>query len=459
MMISPIIIARLAIVLFNTMVLASYFVNLDISSHILTVTLIALLIFCFIAFILFKSKTAAAEIVHNLQLSIFIVLLFFCVLELAARISPSIIPAGIKNYLKSEDRQATKVEYLDRNPYVIVKPDVLVRSTGYRGLDNQFTYEWKTDKRGFKNLPELVEIKKYKAVAVGDSFTECMGVATNKTWPSLLSRYGYPTYNLGVQSYAPSQFEGVFRLYGSQFKTEYVIIGYTGGIYIRESIMWGAESLADRNAVRQFVRSRPDTYLIAEIRRQATYVPSAIYLLIRSNLVAIMYDLIDMGRSQTPPEFDRRFIPYEKEILAVGSSNDLKRISDIDTYRKEWEKTLSSFLKIQEMSSRIGAKTIIIYFPHRGETYYEKAMKKRLPDIYFEKHERDLIKNFAEKHGIIFIDVSPAVIAYVNRLGSDVPFQKYPYLEIDGHMSETGQAIVAQEIRRFFERTSSEESN
>ena len=440
------IIVRLVIILFNAAVLTMYLAFMDIDSRLLSGTLFFLLAFCFLTLLFLKSGKPSVVILHNFQLSIGVILFFFCAFD-PHQVHPSLVPVPVRYFLNRYG-QAEYVEYLDKNPYILIKPGVIVRSSGYRGSNDQFVYEWKTDRKGFKNLPEFENLKKYKATAVGDSFTEGMGVATEKTWTTLLSKSGYPTYNLGVQSYAPSQFEGVFSIYGPQCSAEYVLIGYTGGIYVREAMLWGAENLKDKESVRQYIRSKPAVSLLDEIRHSAKYLPSAIFLFSRYTVKQLFSQ--EGKVKQTPATFDKRFLPYKHEILSVGSEKDLKRINDLSLHKREWERTLSAFLKIKESALAIGAKTVIIYFPHRGEMYYEKAMARPLPPIYFEQHERELMRAFAEKNGMGFIDISPAILNYIHRLPLDRSYKDYPYLEIDGHLSDVGNFLAAQEIKNYF---------
>jgi len=83
--------------------------------------------------------------------------------------------------------------------------------------------------------------------------------------------------------------------------------------------------------------------------------------------------------------------------------------------------------------------------------YYEKAMGRPLPPKYYEQYERDLIKAFAEKNGIDFIDISPKILSYMHRLPLERSYKEYPYLEIDGHLSDVGNFLTAQEIKGYFE--------
>lgn len=98
----------------------------------------------------------------------------------------------------------SSVEFLDRLPYVKFKPNVYVLSQGYRGDD--FTYEWFTDDFGFKNKNlDLIETN-FDFIALGESFTEGMGVTIDNTWTSIIKKKSnLKIYNAGVQGYSPSQ--------------------------------------------------------------------------------------------------------------------------------------------------------------------------------------------------------------------------------------------------------------
>lgn len=125
------------------------------------------------------------------------------------------------------------LDYLDKNPWIKFKPNIEVdiKPIAYRGDD--FNYSWKTDSLGFKNREDLANLGEYTSVAIGDSAVEAMGVPVDKTWSSLLTNLGFPTYNLGVQGYSPQQITASLKEYGSNFETKYVIYGYTVGFESR----------------------------------------------------------------------------------------------------------------------------------------------------------------------------------------------------------------------------------
>jgi hypothetical protein len=371
-----------------------------------------------------------------------IIIIFFCIIE-SLRFFPSILPLQIRTYLQTEDTvniRKTVLEYLKESPYVKFKPNTIVRSQGYRGTKEQFVYEWKTDKTGFKNLDKVANAKNIEVVALGDSFTEGMGVATQDAWPSLLTESGYITYNLGVQGYAPTQMEGSFQQYGLKLKPKYVIIGYCSTTYDREASFFDINNVIGNKTFTGGISSIAER----EIRNQTKQVTTAIYLLLRQQLVNqiqtknwahIQY------RSKTSLSNK-----YNAEICRV----DLKKI-DISSVEssKEWQKTLEAFSNIKKMAEGIGAKTILLYLPSRGYMYYEKVNGKKLHENNNEKLESQLLKKFTEKAGIMYIDPSERILQYVNSIKNNEEVTLYPYLEIDGHLSPVGHKLIAEEISNF----------
>lgn len=337
------------------------------------------------------------------------------------------------------------VEYLNESPFVKFKPNTIIRSQGYSRTKQQFVYEWKTDNLGFKNLDIVSSKGKVDIVAVGDSFTEGMGVATEKTWPSILTANGYLTYNLGVQGYAPIQFEGSLRKYGLQLKPKYIIIGYYSLTFGREQAFFDKNKAIRNKQFAGAIQSIVNAELRHEIRSQAKYVVSATYLFARS---IVLYQLRNSKIRRNTGVKDI----YKKcadEIWAVGSSTFF--IDEINKGSPEWKSTLFAFDNIIEMARQINAKVILMYLPHRGVIYYKAATGKNLPDRYFEKFEAYLLKQYAQKNNITFLDPSERLIKYMANLVDVATVSDLPYLELDGHMSNRGYELVADEVLDYLQ--------
>ena len=227
---------------FNLIVLSLYIINFDLPK---TSVLLKIIIFIFflslLSIFIFRSKLLIFKSLYNFQISLFSIICLFFLLETAYIINPSYFPLQLTNHISSKDVseiRKNKVEYLNESPYVKFKANTIVTSQGWRGSRDQFVYEWKTDKNGFKNLDKISNLRRVDIVALGNSFTEGMGVAIEKVWPSLLMEKGYSAYNLGVQGYAPIQLLGSLKKYGIQLKPNYIIIGYTAYTYGREQIFF-----------------------------------------------------------------------------------------------------------------------------------------------------------------------------------------------------------------------------
>jgi len=119
---------------------------------------------------------------------------------------------------------------------------------------------------------------------------------------------------------------------------------------------------------------------------------------------------------------------------------------------REWNKTLESFLNIKKMADEIGAKTILIFFPQRGNMYYEKATGNKLPIDNYEALESRCLRSFADKEGIFYIDTSEIIINYVNSLDTEAKLNFYPYLEMDGHLSAAGNKLIADELYSYIKK-------
>ena len=282
--------------LFNLIVLSLYIINFDLPK---TSVLLKLIIFIFLLSLLSiftsRSRLLIFKSLYNFQISLFSIICLFFLLETAYKINPNFFPMQLTNHLSSkdiDDIRKAKVEYLDESPYVKFKADTIITSQGWRGTRDQFVYDWKTDKNGFKNLDKISNLRSVDIVALGNSFTEGMGVAIEKVWPSLLMTKGYSAYNLGVQGYAPIQLLGSLKKYGIQLKPNYIIIGYTAHTYGREQIFFDEKKAIEEKRFTggiQSVVNAEQANNIGEIKIQARYIFSALWLITKKVRYKIRY--------------------------------------------------------------------------------------------------------------------------------------------------------------------------
>jgi len=401
--------------------------------------ILILIFYSLFSTITFNFNSSIIKKINSFQISLFLVVFFFLFLEIFYKIKPNIFPLQLRNWIKVENKNKSIeniTEYINVSPFVKFRPNTVVRNIFWRGNDNQFIYEWKTDKLGFKNLDYISNLNIADVVALGNSFTEGMGVSTENTWPSLLSAKGYSTYNLGVQGYAPTQMLGVFKKYGKQLKPKYIIIGYLKGTYAREKIFFNIEQAVKDKNFGAGIGQIAEQNLNTEIRNQVKFVSSAIWISTKG-IQKNFSNTINLLNSNL---VDTNLKSYEKEISFFHN------LADLDpSPLRSWKNTLKKFLDIKNAADSIGAKTAILYFPSRPLVYYERAMGNTLK-AYNGKAELNLLQDFTKKHDILFINPSNRLINYVNNLNNNFDIKLLPYLEIDGHMSKIGYQLVVDEI-------------
>ena len=204
-------------------------------------TLVALsapIFFLILIFVLTFIDIKFTSIIFDVNVALLFVCITLGFIEISYYLAPSLYPSVITNTISQSNsalEKSKRVEVLNYNPYAKPKPNIKIRIPGNYGPESHFAYEWVTDIRGYKNLPEIANSKSQSIIAIGDSFTEGMGVAVDKTWPSMLTKLGWPTYSLGVQGYAPYQFLGTFERFGLELSPKWVVVGYLEGIFDRES--------------------------------------------------------------------------------------------------------------------------------------------------------------------------------------------------------------------------------
>ena len=418
--------------IFNLTILGFYLFNFDLpkSSKLFTIIII-LSIICFIPIFKITFNKLLSDVLNNLQISIFAIIILFIILELLFILSPKIYPIDFSIWIdKTNKKDKIKViDYLDRNPYVKFKPEKEIRIKYYRGRTDQFEYTWVTDSNGFKNNDDILNNKKIDIVALGDSFTEGMGVKTLDTYSSILTSKGYPTYNLGVQGYSPTQVLGSFKEFGLKLKPKIVIAQYTMNTYKREKFFLDKNNINFTGGIGniEMYEVNPD------LRNQAKYVISGFWLYTKNvrNLIRTKF------KKKKLQLVDKKFTRYQKhDYIQFFNSKPEDIIS--------WNSTLSVYNELNDMCKDIGAKFVLLYIPNRANIYFERAFGETLSINALK--EAELLKNFASEKDFIFLDPSSRLKTYVNSLPKEFDLKELPYLEIDGHMNKKGYNIVSDII-------------
>lgn len=423
---------------FNLSVILFYIINFDLprGSYLLIFLWIILLISTFSQFSIklkrFHKKTV------NLQFSISVIIFLFLLTEIAYVINPNIFPKDIRMWVDKNKYNYSKVtEELDELPYIKFKSNTLLRNNFYRGTASQFSYEWTSDQYGFKNTKEISKKKSFKALAIGDSFTEGMGVDTDKTYTSLLSSEGILTYNLGVQGYSLSQSLGTLKKFSNNFNYEYILLSYCKGTYPREKIIneYIQSKDIEKNKLTGGIADFNNADRNPEVRFRAYYVTSGIWLytsFLRKSLKNIFQKKIEISNPVFKP-YSNWFVEIEKNLSSINF-NELTLID-------------KPLLQLNKFALENNKKLIVIFHDYKGITYYERATGKKLPNYVFD--EFNYLKKFLKKNKITLVNFSEIVRDYVNKLEEDQIEKKLPYLEMDGHFNEIGYDLLAQKLKKI----------
>ena len=425
--------------IFNTLILSFYIFTFDLSYKSIFLDIILLLTFLSLISIFQKKfKNIFLDFICKFQVTIFLIIILVFLLEILYFINPNIIP-NLNLWIDRDDKKTSVIEYLKSSPFVKFKPNVVVRITSqftsqFRGTADQFKYTWKTDFRGFKNQDAIANLSEFNAIAIGDSFTEGMGVAVEDTFPSILSSKGFSTYNLGVQGYSPSQMKGSLEKYGIDLKPKFIIMTYTMGTYERENFFIGKNFISKQKypgGIGTIVKGQTNN----EIRKQAKYVISGVWLM--TNSIFVRDILKRKWKYKSINLVDNKFDRY-KHLISV---------KDLNTSPKDlnaWKYTLDTFKEVNLIAKNIGAKLVLVYVTKRPVIYYERATGKKIPKDVL--NETKLLKEFSKINDIIYIDPAEKLINYVNNLDENFNIKSLPFLEIDAHMNKIGYTFFANTI-------------
>jgi hypothetical protein len=453
----------------------------DTKSPWVTVGLVLVIVFLAVLWILIaRSFSRARNFLLNIQISCLSIIAALLITEALFRLVPGIFPDNLRVLVETGAASASLrpqlVDILPYSPYAKPRANVTIHVPGYYGPKDTFVYEWRTDKRGFKNGPSVAERDTVDVVAVGSSFTEAMGVAVEDTWASKLSKVGYVTYSLGVEGYAPSQYSGAYERFGRALKPRWIIIGYVVGdndneIYFSRGgpeagqelpsaigRLAARENLEQQNVILYLETSEGYRVPIPTLRRH-TFVTSALVTLAKNTLK--FYRSFDIRSGIAPG--DTRFLSdkevadsamgplkymgrYRGEILAVaGARQDASELARSPF----WIRTERAFESIIEMAREDGARVLIVLFPSRGAAYFEREMGRPLPADGSDNVQSALLRTFAQRHGAEILDLTRTFQSYVATLNETSTIDQYPYLKVDGHLSVRGNELGAAALARF----------
>ena len=335
-------------------------------------------------------------------------------------------------------KNINSVEFLEYLPYVKFKPNVIVKSQGKRGSD--FTYEWLTDELGFKNpkRQNILDIQ-FDFIALGDSFTEAMGVKTQDTWVSKIEKKSYyKIYNAGVQGYSASQMKATYERLKNKLSHNGIIIGALPTIFGRESVFEEKDQIKKPLILKIYhLFNVQGSFGVGGIRSIAVTSSKANSFLVESLRLTLkilkdkkMTEILQYNKTNNFYAQDP-FLKYKSEIpQSYPTKQYLKE-------NQNWNLYIKNIIELSKIATESGKKVILIQFPHRREIYFnpkQLGINSISETNYYV--ELNLLRDTLPKE-VVILDMLPYIKKNWDKNNEHI------YFKIDGHMNERGQEIIA----------------
>ena len=337
-------------------------------------------------------------------------------------------------------KNINSVEFLEHLPYVKFKPNVIVKSQGKRGID--FTYEWLTDELGVKNTTHQTFLDThFDFIALGDSFTEAMGVKVDDTWTSKIAKKSkYKIYNAGVQGYSASQMKATYEELKNKLSHDGIIIGALPTIFSREMVftekdqtrkplllkvyhLFNQQGSFGVGGIRSIAvtRSKANSFLVQFLRSTAK--------MLKDNKTKTTGMLKDNNIENLNAK--DHLSKYKSEI--PSSYPTTQYLTD----NQNWNLYTKNIIELSKIATEIGKKVILIQYPHRREIYFNSKQLgiNNISEMNYYL-ELELLRKTLPKE-IIILDMYP----YIKKDWDEN--NEYLYFEKDGHMNERGQELIA----------------
>jgi len=301
-----------------------------------------------------------------------------------------------------------------------------------------------TDAHGFRNPPP--EKATYGIVALGDSFTRAIDVAT--PWPQILAEYtGINVLNLGDIGIGPQDELKILRQYGLEKKPRWVILAYFEGNDLYDA---GTYDQANPFILTRFGRYMLDRSVEAWQEKRLDGAQLAAIPTYRYPIT------ITINKNQLEIVFFSSYISWlslSEEAIAASQNYLLMR---------------ETILQVQELSQAAGARFLLVYVPSKEHVYvrylndadilarvftdvpaieldaagFLKFASERATPELTRQHMDDqagLLAKFAVEHNIRFLDLTP-IFQEKAGVGAEL------YYPFDTHWNQLGHDLAAETI-------------
>ena len=322
-----------------------------------------------------------------------------------------------------------------------------------------------TDKNGFCNKNIDYE-KKIKILGIGDSFTWCLAVKAEQTWPQLLKdNLNNSGYNISLPGLNPVDYVNFLKQFGLKYKPEIVILNvYEGNdINVPKTLLPKDNFQTDISISEAYYENKWSKYssqiyrfLINSDIFKRSYVLNLYMVYVRKSIVIIESALFKTTR--TNPDFQKKYnfkytIKHMGKNISFNSANDdldeIKYALDLTKGKVSldelWGPAIEEFVNL---SIEHNFKPIIIYSP-AAYTAYSNNIEfedKNLENLMknFSNIQRNWLKKKSNSLNLKFIDPIPTFLN-MNQKISLTHFPSNRHYTIMGH--KLLAEIIEKEIK------------
>jgi lysophospholipase L1-like esterase len=292
-----------------------------------------------------------------------------------------------------------------------------------------FSYQFRTDSKGFTNVDDETLYENADIVTIGDSFTEGVGVSHQNAYPNRLAALtNKRVLNLGHGSYDAFQYPIVLKRYGLQAKPKTVIIS----IWCWNDLQSRYFAWKDQNKDGSMPYSKFESKITtsrAQNRKKSYAYQYAEFL---SRTFLKMY----MGKWNYGPM---------RGIVINNQKIDLPLSKYIPGNSLDYNLTVlrSVLSELKSMAAEHHFRLVVIYLPMKEEVYY-RFMKNQSETIDYDWLAKPVMETMKTMN-VEGIDFTPIFL-------KEAAQGKKLYHTFDVHLNEEGYGLVAKTLKEYLNK-------
>lgn len=395
-----------------------------------------------------------------------VIVIVVALLEVALRVSPALIPLSLLTNFRPDLREDiaarrglpsafSTVPFERRDggpPFRVYKPGAVI-TLPFDQDDRDAVRSVTLDANGFCNPPEAAASEHVDVIALGDSFTWCVGVLPGDVWPQrFAAKSGRTVYSLGLGGIGPYEEIELLRRFGLERAPEIVVMNIYGGNDLRGAAAFFdyRQRLASEAGREHLVAScvglpRPACVVYRTLKEGPLGRSYAFNLVSNASREGLIRIRLAFKPDERPdePSFRYRVRVGDEDVLFNRGNADLddleyaRRLDAGEISLALFDEALKTFVAL---GREHGFRPVVSFTPAAYAAYQQTAqfedpaageLIQRFSDV-----ERAYLARRAREIGYQFVDFTPALRAGAQR-------GEFLFFPSNVHLAKAGHAVVA----------------